>query len=170
VVAIGRLGSEKGFDRLIRAFSFLLAKKPNARLWILGKGELENNLKELINSLGLIEKVFLIGFQKNPFLWLRHADLFVLSSRFEGLPNALLEALACGCSVVALRHPGGTQEVLEECGLLERFVPSLEAWPEVWWERPQPEVSFLLNHKFNIIRITGEYEDLLNNICLEKVY
>jgi glycosyltransferase involved in cell wall biosynthesis len=168
VVAVGRLGYEKGFDRIIRAFPSLLKVKPTVRLWILGKGELENNLKELIRASGLEGKVFLAGFQQNPFLWFKHADLFVLSSRFEGLPNTLLEALACGCPVVALHHPGGTGEVLRMLGLADRYVDSLEPWSEVWWERPSEKVADSLAHHFGISKIIGEYENLLSLEGIKK--
>jgi glycosyltransferase involved in cell wall biosynthesis len=168
LVAVGRLSFQKGFDRLIQDFPFLLAKKPNARLWILGKGEREKDLRDLINQLGLEEKVFLAGFQQNPFQWLKHADLFVLSSRFEGLPNTLLEALSCGCPVVALQHPGGTEEVLRKMGLQDRYVPSLDSWADEWWERPIGNFKDLLVNNFGILRIVKEYEDLLIHESLKK--
>ncbi|MFH0787163.1 MAG: glycosyltransferase, partial [Pseudomonadota bacterium] len=69
VVAAGRLNFQKGFDLLIQAFPHLLAKKPGSRLWILGQGELEAVLKELINRMGLEGKATLVGFQQNPVLW-----------------------------------------------------------------------------------------------------
>jgi glycosyltransferase involved in cell wall biosynthesis len=168
LVAIGRLGPEKGFDRLIKAFSALVTQKPKARLWILGKGEMENRLKALIGALDLNDRVFLPGFQNNPFCWLKHADLFVLPSRFEGIPNTLLEALACGCPVVALRHPGGTEEVLKELGLPDRFVPALETWEDSWWAPPQKEVGFLLHEKFSVSRISKAYGDMLYEAAMRK--
>jgi glycosyltransferase involved in cell wall biosynthesis len=168
LVAVGRLSFQKGFDRLIKDFPFLLAKKQNARLWILGKGEREKDLRELINQLGLEEKVFLAGFQQNPFQWLKHADLFVLSSRFEGLPNTLLEALSCGCPVVALHHPGGTEEILKKLGLIDRYVPSLEVWPASWWERPMGSWNDLLINNFSMLKIVEEYEDLLIRGSVKK--
>ena len=129
LIAVGRLGYEKGFDHLIKEIPLLLAKKPNPRLWVLGQGKLEKDLTKLIKRLNLENVVFLIGFQQNPFLWFKHADLFVLPSRFEGLPNTLLESLACGCPVVAFHHPGGTGEVLGILGLADRYVDSLDPWP-----------------------------------------
>jgi glycosyltransferase involved in cell wall biosynthesis len=168
ILAAGRLGPEKGFDRLIRAFSSLINKKPTARLWIMGKGDREDSLKGLIRELNLQEKVFLTGFQTNPFLWFKHADLFVLSSRYEGLPNTLLEALACGCPVVALQHPGGTGEVLEILGLKERYVDSLDHWLEGWWERPSDGVAYSLEHHFGKNKIIREYENLLSRYAYVK--
>jgi glycosyltransferase involved in cell wall biosynthesis len=168
IVAIGRLSHEKGFDRLIQEIPFLLEKKPNARLWILGHGKLEKDLKELIKKLNLENVVLLTGFQQNPFLWLNHADLFVLSSRFEGLPNTLLEALACGCPVVALNHPGGTREVLGILGLEDRFVDSLDSWLDGWWERPNDKVANSLGQHFGMIKIIKEYENLISQEDVKK--
>jgi glycosyltransferase involved in cell wall biosynthesis len=125
---------------------------------------LEGVMKESINRMGLEGKVILVGFQQNPFLWFKHADLFVLPSRYEGLPNILLEALACGCPVVAVHHPGGTEEVLKKLGLEQRYVPSLEAWAPAWWERPGTEVENKLSNNFGLLKIVSQYENLLNSL------
>ncbi|MFH0786366.1 MAG: glycosyltransferase, partial [Pseudomonadota bacterium] len=169
IVAIGRLCQQKGFDRLIEAFPYLLGKKPAARLWILGQGPLEADLRNLICRSGLDEKIFLVGFQPNPFLWLKHADLFVLPSRFEGLPNILLEALACGCPVVALHHPGGTEEILKKLGLERRYVSSLEDWSSLWWVRPSGEVESALKNNFNMLKIVSDYEDFFNQASQKRL-
>lgn len=121
IVAIGRLVYQKGFDRLLRAMPQLLKEKPNAKLWILGEGPLEQELRGQCNRLGIAKNVEFAGFQENPYVWLKHADLFVLSSYYEGLPNVLLEAIACGCPVVAVDHPGGTREIMEKLGLSDRI-------------------------------------------------
>lgn len=162
LVAAGRLSFEKGFDRLIQAFPALLTQKQEARLWILGQGKLEVVLKDSIRRIGLEGKVTLVGFQQNPFLWFKHADLFVLPSRFEGLPNTLLEALACGCPVVALDHPGGTAEILKKLCLEKRYVSSLDDWSSLWWERPSKAIEESLRNNFNMLKIVSDYEDLFS--------
>jgi glycosyltransferase involved in cell wall biosynthesis len=162
LVAAGRLSFQKGFDRLLQAFPALLEKKPNSRLWILGQGELENSLSSTIRQNGFEDKVRLVGFQSNPYLWFKHADLFVLPSRFEGMPNTLLEALACGCPVVALQHPGGTEEVLQKLGLDDRYVPTLDPWLDSWWERPVMAVEQAFRRTFSLENIMEEYEHLLD--------
>src|ERR1051326_76897 len=111
VMAMGRLQREKAYDVLLRAFSSVLKTFPQAQLSILGEGPLEIQLKEKAAELGVDHAVTFPGFQKNPWPYVKHADLFVLASRFEGLPNALLEALALGVPVVATDCPGGVREI-----------------------------------------------------------
>ena len=97
VVAAGRIREEKGFDFLIRSFAKVLRQNDSFRLHILGKefgdGSHKRQLLELVAQLGLQNSVFFIGFQMNPFPFYKFADLFVLSSRWEGLPNVVLENL-----------------------------------------------------------------------------
>jgi glycosyltransferase involved in cell wall biosynthesis len=111
LVAVGRLTKQKGFDILIDAMPHILERLPNARLTILGQGHLHKDLTRQAQRLGLTESVEFVGFQKNPWTYLRHADLFVLPSRYEGTPNVLLEALALGKSVVAADCPGAMREI-----------------------------------------------------------
>jgi glycosyltransferase involved in cell wall biosynthesis len=101
IVAAGRLRREKGFDILIDALPLLRAEIPSAQVIILGEGPEEPALRKQADALGLDSAVHFAGFQQNPFTYFSHADLFVLPSRLEGMPNALLEALALGTPVVA---------------------------------------------------------------------
>jgi glycosyltransferase involved in cell wall biosynthesis len=110
-IAMGRLQREKAYDMLLWAFSSVLKAFPQAQLTILGEGPLETQLKKQAVELGVDHAVAFPGFQKNPWPYVKHADLFVLASRFEGLPNALLEALALGVPVVATDCPGGVREI-----------------------------------------------------------
>ncbi len=111
ILGIGRLARQKDFATLIRAFHRLRRRRP-ARLVILGEGKERGNLTRLIQELGLEGKVDLPGFASNPFCYLARADLFVLSSAWEGSPNVLIEALACGTPVVATDCPSGPREIL----------------------------------------------------------
>ena len=110
VVAIGNLSSRKGFDNLLRVFSHL--KNEKIILHILGDGKDKDILHQLKNDLGL-ENVIFHGQQKNPYQFLKFADLFVLSSRYEGFPNVLLEAGACGIYSLANDCPGGITEIIQ---------------------------------------------------------
>jgi len=111
ILGVGRLDEQKGFDRLIAAFG-RIAPATNARLMILGEGALRPNLETQIQRLGLTDRVQLPGFVENPYSYMAHAGLFVLSSLFEGLPTVLVEALFCGVPVVSTDCPNGPDEIL----------------------------------------------------------
>ncbi len=111
ILGIGRLDEQKGFDRLIDAFG-RIAPVTNARLMILGEGVLRPNLEAQIQRLSLTDRIQLPGFVENPYSYMAHANLFVLSSLFEGLPTVLVEALFCGVPVVSTDCPNGPDEIL----------------------------------------------------------
>lgn len=113
LIAAGRLASWKGFDDLIRAMKILIHNRP-ARLMILGDGPLRSELQALIHELGLSDVVILVGYVENPLKYFARADVFVLSSHVEGLPNVLVEAMMCGCTPVATDCPTGPREVLRD--------------------------------------------------------
>lgn len=116
ILGIGRLVPQKNFSLLIRAFALARQKRP-ARLVIIGVGsgaELAK-LQALTASLGLTpDNVWFAGHQTNPLKFLAHARLFVLSSNWEGMSNVLLEAMACGCPIIATDCPTGVRELVEE--------------------------------------------------------
>ncbi len=96
LVAAGRLCRQKGFDVLLAAMPAILRELPGTTLTVLGDGPLLPELRRQAIQLGVAASVCWAGFQENPFRYFRHADAFVLSSRYEGLPYVLLEALAAG--------------------------------------------------------------------------
>ena len=99
VCAVGSLSYQKGFDLLLSAFARL--SDTSLHLVILGEGPLRSELEKQIRVLGIEERVHLPGFVKDPVNIIAQADLFVLSSRWEGFPNVLLEALSTGVPIVA---------------------------------------------------------------------
>lgn len=111
IVGAGRLARQKDFGTLIRAFS-QLRKRLTARLVILGEGEDRADLERLCRTLGVADDVDLPGFVANPHAFLSRAALFVLSSRWEGLANVVVEALAAGAPVVSTDCPSGPKEIL----------------------------------------------------------
>ncbi|HEX7003912.1 MAG TPA: glycosyltransferase [Trueperaceae bacterium] len=117
ILAAGRLTVQKDFATLIRAFATL--QDPDLRLLILGEGEERERLQELVAALRLTERVELPGFVSNPYAYMARASLFVLSSRWEGMPGVLIQAMACGCPVVSTDCPSGPSEVLNR----EELVP-----------------------------------------------
>jgi glycosyltransferase involved in cell wall biosynthesis len=113
VLGAGRLHPEKDFGTLLRAFALVL-QKTDCRLVILGEGEEREKLQKLAHQLNISDKVDLPGFDPNPFKYMKRADVFVLSSRFDALPGVLLQAMALGTPVVATDCPGGVREILED--------------------------------------------------------
>ena len=110
IVAAGRLADAKNYPLLIDAVAELRRTVP-ARLFILGQGDAEMTLREQVVRLGLADAVVLCGFQRNPWKYIARADVFALSSRYEGFGNVLVEAMACGVPVVATSSPG-TREIV----------------------------------------------------------
>lgn len=107
-VASGRFNYVKGFDVLIDSFSYVVQNEPQSELYIVGKidGPCQgyyNDVKKRINDLNLADRVHCVGFQTNPYIYVKYADCFVLSSRNEGLPNVLIEALYLGTPAAATK-------------------------------------------------------------------
>jgi len=120
-LAVGRLTQQKDFSTLLEAFA-LLRKQKHARMIILGEGECRSELEAAIACLGISEDVSLPGFVENPYAYLSRASAFILSSLWEGLPTVLIEAMACGCPVIATDCPSGPDEILE-AGKYGHLVP-----------------------------------------------
>lgn len=112
VIGVGRLHPVKGFDTLLCAFARAV-REVDARLVILGEGEERHRLEQLAQELGIAPLVSMPGFDPNPLRYLRRASVYVLASRSEGMPGALIQALASGCPVVATSCCSGVLEVTE---------------------------------------------------------
>lgn len=112
VLAAGRLTKAKDYPVLIQAFE-KLRKQAHLRLIILGEGEDRPQLEKLIQDKGLTQDLAMPGYVDNPYAYMRRCAVFVLCSRFEGLPTVLVEALACGAQVVSTDCPSGPKEILE---------------------------------------------------------
>lgn len=121
VLAVGRLRVQKDFSTLIQAFARVRQGRP-ARLLILGEGEERSALERLVRQLGLEQDVSLPGFVPNPYPYMTRTSLFVLSSRWEGLPGVLIEALYCGAPLVSTDCPSGPREILKD-GEYGQLVP-----------------------------------------------
>ena len=170
LVAAGRLAPWKGFADLIRSMKELSGRR-QARLLILGDGPLRSELEALIIDLGLLDLVQLLGYVENPLKFFVRADVFVLSSHVEGLPNVLVEAMMCGCTPVSTDCPTGPREVLES-GKYGYLVPmrdpiAMAAAIEMALDNPIPkelldqavrpfEESAVLARHFHLLGLTGQ--------------
>ena len=121
VLGAGKMKPQKDFATLLKAFARLRRTRP-AKLIILGDGEGKEDLEALAETLGIRTDVDFPGYVANPYVYFRHASVFVLSSAWEGLPNVLIEAMACGCPVVSTDCPSGPSEILDG-GRFGRLVP-----------------------------------------------
>jgi glycosyltransferase involved in cell wall biosynthesis len=161
ILSVGTLKAQKDHENLIRAFAILPAKL-NAKLIILGEGSLRLELEALILQFGLKDKVSMIGFVVDPYPWFRSADLFVLSSRWEGFGNVIVEALECGVPVVSTDCPSGPAEILEK-GRYGKLVPiqdpiSLASAMEVSLNTIHDREELMKRAKdFSIEKISDEY-------------
>jgi glycosyltransferase involved in cell wall biosynthesis len=113
ILSAGELCRRKGFDTLLRAFARVRARRP-CRLMILGRGSARDGLLDLAGELGVGADFALPGFEPAPYGYMAHADLFVFSSRWEGLGFVLIEALAVGTPVVSTDCPSGPREILQD--------------------------------------------------------
>jgi len=113
VLGVGRLVHQKGFDLLIEAYA-RVSPHFDVDLVILGEGPERSALEDLVGTLGLTHRVFLPGASANPFALMARAQVFVLSSRWEGWPNALVEAMATATAVAAFDCPFGPSEIIED--------------------------------------------------------
>jgi glycosyltransferase involved in cell wall biosynthesis len=121
IMGMGGFRLQKDFTTLINAFALLRKSRP-CRLILAGKGRQEKRLLQLCHELGIQDDVLFPGFTDNPYPWLKRADLFVLSSLWEGSPNVLTEALALGTPVVATDCQSGPREILQD-GKYGELVP-----------------------------------------------
>lgn len=120
IVCVGRLSRQKGQSLLLQALARMQAR--NWQLILLGTGEDEATLRELSIQLGIADRVHFAGWQDNPYAWMARCDIFVLSSLWEGMPNAMLEAMTLGLPVVSTDCPSGPMDILDG-GRYGRLVP-----------------------------------------------
>lgn len=112
VLFVGRIERQKDLETWLRAFARVRDTNPNARGIVAGKGSQREALRSLAVELGIDDAVSIPGYVENPYRLMHEASAFLLTSRYEGLPTVIIEALACGCPVVATDCPSGPREIL----------------------------------------------------------
>jgi len=171
-VCAGRLHHQKGFDRLIAA----LAAAPPAfpwRLHILGEGGEKDALQSLIARHGLEDRIALKGFNPRPWAEIAGADAFLLPSRFEGLPNVVLEALSTGTRVIAMKDAGGVAEVaalaspgaVRVTDTMERFMEEVRGVTAAPVDTLKPS---LLPEAFYPEAVLSRFSDLLDRVSTNQ--
>ncbi len=167
-LGLGRLAPQKDFMTLLRAFASVRARRP-ARLIVLGEGRERPRLEAEVARLGLAADVELPGYADNPFAWLAKAQLFILSSSYEGLPGALIQALACGCPSVSTDCDSGPREILQ-AGELGALVPvgNVEALAQAMaasLDQPvEPERLRARAADFGVDRVVDAWLDLIAGV------
>lgn len=113
LLTVGRLAEEKDHSTLIKAFSLVL-NSVNAKLYIVGRGPKEEELKKSARDLGIKNKVEFLGFKKNPYKYMKNSDVFILSSLWEGFSHVIVEAMAVGTPVISTDCNSGPAEIIKE--------------------------------------------------------
>lgn len=167
LIGVGRFATQKDFSTLLRAFA-ILQQQRSARLIILGEGPLQKELDALVEQLALTEVVAFPGFVANPYAYLSRAAVFVLSSRWEALPTALIEAMSCGCQIVATDCPYGPREILAagEYGWLvpvENASALAEAMQQALVAPIAPESLRERAELYSVDRAVSSYLSLINH-------
>lgn len=174
ILSAGRFALVKDFPALIRAFHKLSMVIPT-RLILLGEGGERNNLTALVRELDLEDRVSMPGWVDNPYAFMARASLFAISSRMEGLPTVLIEALACGCPCVSTDCPSGPAEILEG-GRIGRLVPvgDVEALAEAMrltLEDPPPRTLLLKRAEyFSAENAVAMYERVITESVLNRCH
>lgn len=173
VLAVGRLAYQKGFEFLLQAFKKIAQQNPEWTLVILGEGSERASLEAMVKALGLEDRVLLPGRYPDPMSVMEQAPLFVMSSRYEGFPIVLLEALACGTPTISFNCPSGPSDVIrhdvdgilvppEDVDALADAMQDLMAHPE---KRERLALRAReVTDRFGEEKVMGMWEGLIKNI------
>ena len=173
-VMVSRLDTvQKDYETLMKAFKIAIKKGREEKLYIVGSGPDEDKIKKMIENYGIEKNVKLIGFTKNPYVWIKNSLFLVHSSNYEGLPTVLIEALICGKTIISSECPTGPREILKngECGelfevgnvkqLSEKLVNFFENSDLIKFYEEKVKMR---KEEFNQKNVIREYEKLIDNI------
>lgn len=125
-ISVGRHMYQKGFWHLIKSFKLVHEEYKDTKLVIVGRHNDDNKMQTLINDLGLNESVLLVDQQENPFKFIKNSDIYVMSSLFEGFPNSMVEAMACGCPIISTDCKSGPREILYKNADINKVCEDIE--------------------------------------------
>ncbi len=168
ILAVGRLTKIKGFDLLIRAFSII--NDDSYHLTILGDGEERESLEQLSWELNIKDRVSLPGFKKNPYPYMVQADLLVSCSEYEGFPNVILEANACGTPVLAIDYPSSIKEMIHDNingYILKSRDPEIFAAAIMEYSKKnfdKEKITKLTIDRYSIEKVVLDYEALFEKV------
>jgi glycosyltransferase involved in cell wall biosynthesis len=173
IITVCRLEHQKGLDVLIAAFAKVQEKYPDYKLLLVGKGSQNEKLREQIKTCNMEKSVKLVGFVENPLSLVMGAKLFVLSSRYEGMSNSMLEALCLGVPVVAVRKHTAAAEVIREnvtgflvneCSVQALGDVLLRALTEIE-SLNREQISQWACSKFSLTKMIDNYQDVFGEYC-----
>jgi len=176
ITMVSRLSPQKDHQTLLRAFKKVISRRPSY-LFLIGDGEERLGVEQLIQDLDLDDSVFLLGYKTNPYVYMAHSDIFVLSSHFEGLPTVVIEAMICGAPVIASDCEFGPREILEDgkYGVLvpvgsveilaERIINLLE---DRGLAKKYAESAHRKAMEFSKERIIPQYETVVDQLLKEE--
>ena len=176
-ITVGRLHDDKGHEYLIDAFCEVRKEIKSSKLIIIGDGPLKHKLETIIKKKGLENEILLLGLKKNPFKYLVKSDIFVLSSKNEGFPNVLIEALACGLPIISTNCKTGPYEILDRgtYGLLVNVMDSENMAEKMIYLAKNKELRKKYSQKsliradfFNFERIFKDWVKLINTILFKS--
>jgi len=164
-VAVGRLSFEKGYDRLIKA---LKGFKPdsNWRLDLIGEGDYRGQLESLVAENNLEDHVFLLGYESNPWKLAARADCLLLPSRWEGMPNVVLEGFSCGLPAIAMREAGGIMDIKNYCNddelkIVDTIEDFVQEMAKIQITPKSSKAESFLPDEFLLPHIMQEFEEIL---------
>lgn len=173
-VMVSRLDTvQKDYETLMKAFKIVIKKNKEEKLYIVGSGPDEDKIKKIIENYGIEKNVKLIGFTKNPYVWIKNSLFLVHSSKYEGLPTVLIEALICGKTIISSECPTGPREILKngECGelfgvgnvkqLSEKLINFFENSDLIKFYEEKVKMR---KEEFNQKNVIREYEKLIEKI------
>ena len=164
ILAAGKFKYQKGFDLLLRSMHYL--KDDRSHLTILGHGPEMGNLIRFAQHLDIEKQVTFAGSVENPYPYMEQTDVFALSSRFEGFPNVVLEAMSLGKPVVAFQCPGGINEIIKDgingwkidVGDTEAFAKALQKAEQTQWN--SKVIKGQIEKRYSVEKIVSQYEKL----------